>query len=95
MIGDYLSLLMPTQIQLNHFNFSLGTHETVDYQQQFTGTLHIGPKVDNFAAKKLKEAHSFVAQGMFDPEDADVAGADITVFDTENTGITGSGLGDI
>ena len=91
----YYTNVMPTQIQLNHFNFSLGTHETVDYQQQFTGTMYIGPKVDNFAAKKLKEAHNFVAQGMFDPDDPDIAGADITVFDTENTGITGSGLGDI
>lgn len=91
----YYTNVMPTRIQLSHFNFNLGDHDTVDYEQRFTGTMNIGAHVDNFAAEKLRETYNFVAQGMFDPENANVGEDNITVFNTENTGITGSGGGDI
>lgn len=91
----YYTNVMPTGIQLSHFNFGLGQHDGADYQQRFTGTLHIGAHVDNFAASKLSETYSFVAEGMFDPGNSDVGGASLDVFNTEDTGITGSGLGDI
>lgn len=91
----YYTNVMPSRIQLNHFNYSIGDHDTVDYQQDFTGTLHISSQVDNFAADKLRDTYNFVAEGMFDPTNADSGESNITVFNTENTGITGTGSGDI
>lgn len=91
----YYTNVMPTKIILNHFNYSIGDNATVDYQQEFSGTMHISAAVDNFAQKKLKETYNFVAEGMFNPENRHTGESNITVFNTENTGITGTGLGDI
>ena len=91
----YYTNVMPTTIQLDHMNFTLGSHETVDYQQNFTGTMHMSPAVDDFAVAKLKETYTFNAQGMFDPTAPRKAGNTIADFNTDNTGITGTGLGDI
>lgn len=91
----YYTNVLPSKIQLNQFNYSIGEHDTVDYEQTFTATMHISSKVDNFASEKLRETYNFVAQGMFDPGNPDSGEADITVFNTENTGITGTGSGDI
>ena len=76
-------------------NFNLGSHETVDYQQNFIGTMHMSAAVDDFAVTKLKETYTFNAQGMFDPTAPRKAGNNIGDFNTDDTGITGTGLGDI
>lgn len=91
----YYTNVMPTTIQLDHFNYTLGQHETVDYQQPFKGTMHMSAAVSDFAVAKLKEAYSFNAEGMFDPEAPRKAGNTIADFNTDGTGITGTGLGDI
>ena len=95
----YYTNVLPTKIQLSHFNHSLGQHETVDYQERFTATMHIGQHVDNYAAAKLKETYSFVAEGMFDPdpENPDIAqsvGNNITEFTIDDsTSLAGTGNG--
>jgi hypothetical protein len=91
----YYTNVLPHDIQLSHYNFSLGDHTAADYNQNFSGTLNIGAHVDNYAKELLDSTYSFVAQGMFDPKNSDVAGNDLSVFNTQDTGITGTGLGDI
>lgn len=91
----YFTNVMPKMIQLNHFNFELGQHDTVNYEQQFSSTMHTSSAVDNFAATKLKEVYNFVSEGMVDPANKVKGEANISVFNTESTGVTGSGLGDI
>ncbi|QXN67902.1 hypothetical protein FPHOBKDP_00148 [Listeria phage LPJP1] len=90
----FYTAVMPTRIALNHFNYTLGTHDGAEVEMPFAGNLHIGPLVDDYAKEMLRKTYSFNAQGMFNPQDGSIAGENIAVFN-DNAGVTGSGLGDI
>lgn len=90
----YISNVMPTKIPLGHFNYSQGSHDLVEIDIPLKGNLHIGPKVDAFAHKMLKNAYTFVTEDMFDPENGgNYTGKTIADY-TPGGGITGSGTGD-
>jgi hypothetical protein len=56
----------PTKIPLGNLNYSNGEHNLIETDIAFKGNMHIGPKVDELAKEKLKEAYSFVTEGMFE-----------------------------
>lgn len=92
----YYTNVFPTRIPLSHFNYSQGDHSLAEIDIPFRGTMNISAKVDEFAKQMLSSTYSFVAEGMFDPEDGiGVAGEDLSVFRDDSGGITGTGLGDI
>lgn len=90
----YISNVMPTKIPLAHLNYSQGSHDLVELDIPLKGNLHIGPKVDAFAHKMLKNAYTFVTEDMFDPENGgNYTGKSIADY-TPGGGISGSGTGD-
>lgn len=90
----YISNVFPTRIPLSHFNYSQGSHDLVEIDVPLRGNLHIGPKVDAFAHKMLKQAYTFVTEDMFDPENGgNYTGKTIGQY-VPGGGISGSGLGD-
>lgn len=74
----YYTNVFPTKIPIGHFNYTQGTHDTVDIEQSFKGTIHLGPKVDAYAASKLREAYMFLTEGNFDPSGNETITNDIT-----------------
>lgn len=89
----YYTNVFPTKIPLGHFNYAQGSHDLVEIDIPFKGTMHIGPKVDAYAVKKLKTTYTFVSEDMFDPTNGGkYSGQTIVDYDPE-LGITGSGLG--
>jgi len=72
----FWSAVMPKVIKLEQFNFSLNTHDQVEYDQQFTGDFYMGSKVDAYAKTKLAQhVHGFIELGEFDPEAVDPNGS--------------------
>lgn len=67
----YYTNVFPTKIPLGHLNYSQGDHSLAEIDIPFRGTMNISAKVDDFAKKTLKNLYSFVAEGMFDPDDSD------------------------
>ena len=64
----YYTNVMPKSIRLNHFNYTEGTHDQVQYDQNFTGDLNLSAKVDEFAKEMLnKNSYGFKEMGSFDP----------------------------
>lgn len=91
----YYTNVMPTRIPLAHHNYTMGSHEEAQIEQDFTGTLNISPQVDTYAKEMLRRTYSFVSEGMFNPDRATTdVGENITEFNADR-GITGSGSGDI
>lgn len=90
----YYTNVLPTKIPVGHFDYAQGDHNLVEIDITFKGNLHLSPKVDAYARKLLKTAYSFVTDGMFDPENGDIAGNFLPEFELSG-GISGSGLGDI
>ena len=91
----YYTNVMPTRVNLTHHNYTMGSHEEAQIEQEFTGNINISPQVDAFAKEMLRTTYSFVSEGMFDPDrQSNVAGANLAEFNG-NKGITGSGNGDI
>lgn len=90
----YYTNVLPTKIPIGHFNYTQGTHDLVEIQQSFKGTVHIGPKVEAYGVEILKKAYTFVTEDMFDPSNGgDYTGQTIADYAPE-LGISGSGLGD-
>lgn len=90
----YYTNVFPTKIPIGHFEFTQGSHDMVEVTQSFKGNLHISHKVDEYAKKLLATTYSFVTEGLFDPENANVGGKTMADFDT-NSGSLQQGLGDI
>jgi len=64
----YYTAVMPTKIMLSQFAFTHGTHDAVEYEQNFRGVFHMGAKVDAFAKSVLDEkVYGFMELGEFDP----------------------------
>lgn len=90
----YFTNVFPTKIPLGHFAYSAGDHNLTEIDAPFKGNMHIGPKVDAWAAEQLRKAYTFVTEDMFDPSNGgNYAGNTIVDYNPEG-GITGSGLGD-
>ena len=51
--------VMPTKIPLNHFNFESGSHDLAEPEQEFKGYMHIGEKVENFAAQYMNASRIY------------------------------------
>lgn len=90
----YWTNVMPKKIPLSHLEYTQGTVDTVDIEIPFTGNFHIGSKVDNYARELLKESHSYITDGLYDPKELNQGFKNITDWDT-NSGDTQQGLGDI
>jgi hypothetical protein len=90
----YYTNVMPKKIPLSHFEYSQGEHNLVEIEIPFAGNMHISSKVDNYAQRLLSTSYSFVTQGLFDPEKANVGGRYLSEF-TNDTGNVQQGLGDI
>lgn len=91
----YYTNVLPLTIPLDHFNFTQGSHDGVEFEIQFKGTMNISPNVDAYAVELLKRAYAFTSENMFDPKNENVNGANITEFKQPNNMTTGSGSGDI
>lgn len=90
----YITNVMPTKMPLGHFNYSQGDKQLVEIDMPLKGNLHIGPKVDAFATKMLKQAYTFVTEDMFDPENGgNYTGKTIGQY-APPKGYSGSGSGD-
>jgi len=64
----YYTAVMPTRIMLSQFAFTHGTHDAVEYEQNFRGVFHMSSKVDAFAKQVLDEkVYGFMELGEFDP----------------------------
>jgi len=69
----YYTAVMPTKIQLSQFAFTHGTHDAVEYEQNFRGVFHMSSKVDAFAKQVLAEkVYGFMEMGEFDPKNPDM-----------------------
>lgn len=66
----YYTAVMPKKIQLSQFSFSHGSHDLVEYDQNFVGCFHMGAKVDAFAKKCLAaNSYGFLELSGYDPEE--------------------------
>jgi hypothetical protein len=89
--------VFPTKMPLQHFNMG-ESHDLVEIEQTFKGTMHIGPYVDAYAAEYLQNAYTFVTEPMFDPslDGTQYDDKTITYFPkTLDETTSGDGLGDI
>ncbi|QDJ97794.1 hypothetical protein PALS2_169 [Staphylococcus phage PALS_2] len=91
----YYTAVIPTRISLDHHNYTMETHEEAQIEQDFAGNMEISARVNDFAKSKLNEIYSFTEQGMFDPSAPKTAGDNLSDFDYNKGGITGSGNGDL
>lgn len=58
--------VMPTKIALAHFNFEAGNHDPSELEQEFKAYMHIGPKVEEFAAGYLAgKVYNFSTENNF------------------------------
>ena len=63
------TMVMPTRMHLSHLNFTSGTNDGAELEQQFVGVPHISPAVDELAAEQLsKLQYSFMNMGDFKHE---------------------------
>jgi hypothetical protein len=90
----YYTNVMPKKVPLSHFEYAQGEHNLVEIEMPYAGNMHISAKVDNYAQRLLSTSYSFVTQGLFDPEKANVGGRYLSEF-TNDTGSVQQGLGDI
>lgn len=90
----YFTNVYPTRIPLGHLSYDQSDKGIAELEIPFKGNMHMSPKVDTYAAKLLKTCYSFVSDGMFDPENANGAGASISDFDQPES-TSGSNMGDI
>ena len=61
------TMVMPLRMHLNHLNFTAGSTEGSELEQQFTGVPNISPAVDDLAVQMLQNLYSFVDMGDFTP----------------------------
>lgn len=87
----YYTNVFPTKIPLAHLNYTQGTHDSPEIDISFRGTMHLGPKIDEFAKGKLKECYAFNTEGMSDPEDSTFAFDNITGVDRNSASDTSGG----
>lgn len=60
------TMVMPTRIHLSHLNFTSGTNDGAELEQQFVGVPHISPAVDELAVEQLaKLQYGFMNMGDF------------------------------
>ena len=60
------TMVMPTRIHLSHLNFTAGTNDGTELEQQFVGVPHISPAVDELAVAQLsKLSYTFMNMGDF------------------------------
>ena len=59
------TMVMPTRIHLSHLNFTAGSNDGSELEQQFVGVPHISPAVDQLAIDQLKLVYPFVTMGEF------------------------------
>jgi hypothetical protein len=60
------TMVMPTRIHLNQFNFTSGTNDGVEpLEQQFVGIPHISAAVDDLAVSKLNLIYPFMTMGEY------------------------------
>ena len=59
------TMVMPTRIHLGHLNFTAGSNDGSELEQQFIGVPHISPAVDQLAIDQLKLVYPFVTMGEF------------------------------
>jgi hypothetical protein len=59
------TMVMPTRIHYSHHNFTAGTNDGTELEQQFVGIPNISPEVDKFAASQLDTIYKFVTGGDF------------------------------
>jgi hypothetical protein len=59
--------VLPTKINLDHFNFESGSHEFAEKEQEFKGMMHFGPAVDKFAIANMdaKKIYTFYNEPDF------------------------------
>lgn len=66
----YYTAVIPTRIVLSHFSYTQGTHEAVDYEQNFRGVFHMSGAVDKFAKSVLEsKVYGITELDLFDPLD--------------------------
>jgi len=58
----YYTAVMPTTVPISHFSYSQGEHSSAELEINFVGDLHLGPEVDNFAAKALQDSEQLNGQ---------------------------------
>jgi enhancing lycopene biosynthesis protein 2 len=60
------TMVMPTRIHLSHLNFTAGTNDGSELEQQFVGVPHISPAVDDLAIEQIKKIqYKFMNMGDF------------------------------
>ena len=60
------TMVMPTRIHLSHLNFTAGTNDGSELEQQFIGVPHISPAVDELAIEQIKKLqYKFMNMGDF------------------------------
>jgi hypothetical protein len=65
----YYTAVMPKKIQLSQFSFSHGSHDLVEYDQNFVGCFHMGKYVDVFARNALKaNSYGFLELNGYKPD---------------------------
>jgi hypothetical protein len=65
----YYTAVMPKRIPLSHLNHTQGSHDPVEIEIPFSGTLHLSGKVDDFARDYLEtNVYKMEYTGMFNPE---------------------------
>lgn len=75
----YYAAVMPTRILLGHFNHTIGTHDAVEYEQNFKGNFYISSKVDAFANVILKQrTYGMLEMGEFDPVEPHLYRSDLS-----------------
>ena len=72
----------PTNIQMDHLNYTAGQHEVVQYQIQFTCTKYESPQINNIAVQLLKKHKILMDSLDFNPKLGDISS------DTEYKGTT-------
>jgi len=59
------TMVMPTRIHYGHHNFTAGTNDGTELEQQFIGVPHISPAVDDLAVEQIKAIYPFMTGGEF------------------------------
>lgn len=70
----YFTNVFPTKVPLSHFNYSQNDHNSPEIDITFKATMHISPKIDEFAQKTLKNSYGFIYEGEYDPDEFSNAG---------------------
>jgi len=59
------TMVMPVRIHLGHLNFTAGTNDGSELEQQFVGVPHISPAVDEIAVQQIRNTYKFATMGDF------------------------------